>query len=258
MKSPLKINFLGTGTSQGIPVIGCQCEVCRSTDHHDQRFRTAALLSTQNKNIVIDVGPDFRQQMLRTQTANIEAILLTHQHNDHIIGLDDVRPFNFMHNKNIPIYGTKAVLDDLRKKFAYIFSSNPYPGAPRIELIEINGQQPFHVSGIKIIPVEVMHGTLPVLGFRVDNFCYITDAKTISQPERDKLRGLDVLALNALHHHEHHSHLNISEALALIKDINPKEAYLTHISHNMGLHKKTELQLPSNVHVAYDGLELEL
>jgi len=241
----LKVRFLGTGTSQGIPIIACTCQV-----------RTSALLSFDRKHIVIDAGPDFRQQMLRAQIEDIEAVLITHEHNDHIIGLDDIRPFNFKHEKNIPIYSNQKVQEELKQRFSYIFDKDPYPGAPRLDLNLIGKDEIFHVSGIPIQAIEVMHGKLPVLGFRVHDFCYITDAKTIKATERKKLKNLDVLVLNALHQEEHHSHLNLSGALALIKEVNPKRAYLTHLSHNMGLHDEIQKQLPENVFLAYDGLEI--
>jgi len=252
----LKVKFLGTGTSQGVPVIACTCKVCLSANKKDKRLRTSALLSFDRKHIVIDAGPDFRQQMLRAQIEDIEAVLITHEHNDHIIGLDDVRPFNFKHEKNIPIYSNQRVLTELEDRFPYIFHKEPYPGAPRLDLNLINKDETFHVSDIPIQPVEVMHGKLSVLGFRIHDFCYITDAKTITTSEKKKLKNLDVLILNALHHEEHHSHLNLSGALALINEVKPHRAYLTHISHRMGLHNEIQKQLPDNVFLAYDGLEI--
>ena len=254
----MKLTFLGTGTSQGIPVIACNCDVCLSSNPKDKRLRTAAMLSIADKNFVIDVGPDFRQQMLRANVQDVEAVLLTHQHNDHIIGLDDVRPLNFKHEKNIPIYASQEVLEDVKNRFSYIFSNNPYPGAPRLELHAIEKSQSFNIKGINIIPIEVFHGNLPILAFRVNNFCYITDVKTIAPIELEKLRGLDVLVISALHQRSHHSHLNLSEALTLINIIKPKKAFLIHLSHRMGLHDEVEKLLPKNVFIAYDGLMLEI
>ncbi|MEL6923772.1 MAG: MBL fold metallo-hydrolase [Bacteroidota bacterium] len=258
MTKSLRVEFLGTGTSQGVPVIGCDCEVCLSNDPRDQRLRVSILISQAGRNLVVDAGPDFRQQMLRAKVENIDAVLLTHEHNDHIIGLDDVRPFNFRHKKNIPVYGTPPVLQELQQRFAYVFDHNPYPGAPQLDLHAIGKEHSFRVGDFQVQPVEVLHGQLPVLGFRFGDFCYITDAKTISEEERRKLQHLDTLVLNALHHDEHHSHLNISEALALIKDINPLRTYLTHISHRMGRYAEVQAQLPDNVWLAYDGLQIDV
>jgi phosphoribosyl 1,2-cyclic phosphate phosphodiesterase len=250
------ITILGSGTSQGVPVIGCQCEVCRSSDPKDQRLRTAALVSWEGKNVAIDCGPDFRQQMLRENVQSLQAVWITHEHNDHIIGLDDVRPFNFMSHEDMEVYATPRVIKEVKKRFAYIFETNPYPGAPRIRLIEVDRSQAFDCHGLSTQPVEVIHGRLPVLGFRIGNVAYITDAKIIAKEELDKLHQLDTLILNALHHNPHHSHLNLSEALEVIDYLKPRQTYLTHISHRMGLCKKIDPQLPEGVHLAYDGLKI--
>lgn len=215
------------------------------------------MVISENTNIVIDAGPDFRQQMLVNGVNNISAILLTHEHNDHIIGLDDVRPFNFLYNKNIPVYTTPRVIAELRKRFAYIFQPNPYPGAPRLELNPIIKNEPFNINGIKIIPVEVMHGQMPVLGFRINDITYLTDVKRIDGVELLKAKNSKILVLNALHHRKHHSHLNLAEALELIEKLEPDYAYLTHMSHRMGLHAEVNAQLPKNVKLAYDGLVVE-
>lgn len=256
MQTTGTITILGSGTSQGVPVIGCQCEVCRSTDPKDQRLRTAALISWEGKNFAIDCGPDFRQQMLREDVQSLSAVWITHEHNDHIIGLDDVRPFNFMSHQDMEVYTTPRVIREVKKRFNYIFETNPYPGAPRIRLVEVDKSQAFECHGLKAVPVEVIHGRLPVLGFRLGNVAYITDAKIIVEEELAKLRELDTLIVNALHHNPHHSHLNLTEALELIDLLKPQQAYLIHISHRMGLYEKIEPQLPENVHLAFDGLKI--
>ncbi len=254
----MKITILGTGTSQGIPVIGCDCEVCLSSNPKDKRLRTSILVSHQNKNIVVDVGPDFRQQMLRANIENVHAVLLTHEHNDHIIGLDDVRPLNFRYNKNMPIYATEQVQADLKNRFSYVFAENPYPGAPRLELHTIVKDTPFEIENIPIIPIETMHGNLPVLGFRFGDFTYLTDAKTFTNKELGKIKGTKTLVLSALHREPHHSHLSLTEALELIKILQPEQTYLTHLSHRMGLATTVEKLLPQGVSLAYDGLIINL
>ena len=253
----MKVTFLGTGTSQGIPVIGCPCGVCQSTDSKDKRLRTSILLSIGDVNIVVDCGPDFRQQMLRVGVSHLEAVLITHEHNDHVIGLDDVRPFNFSSGTNMPIYATKEVQQQLKARFSYVFSSNPYPGAPQLELHTIYKDKDFWVKKVKVQPIEVLHGRLPVLGFRFGDFAYITDAKTIGTDALKKLKGLDTLVLNALHHERHHSHLHLAEALEWIEKIAPRRAFLTHISHRMGRHEVVSKDLPADVAIAYDGLVLD-
>jgi phosphoribosyl 1,2-cyclic phosphate phosphodiesterase len=255
----IKVTLLGTGTSQGVPVIGCHCEVCRSEDPRDKRLRTAALLQVDGKNIAIDCGPDFRTQMLRAGVDYLDAVFITHQHNDHIIGLDDVRPFNFKQQADMPVYCTLAVQKELQRRFAYIFATqNRYPGAPMVRLQTISKEQAFSVDGLLVQPVEVMHGRMPVLGFRIGGFAYVTDVKTIAREERDKLKGLDILVLSALHHRSHHSHLNLEEALGLIAELRPRQAYLTHLSHSMGKHEAVEHGLPEGVAIGYDGLRLEM
>lgn len=252
--SGLHITVLGTGTSQGIPVIGCTCAVCTSTDPYDRRLRTSVMVQSGMTSLLIDAGPDFRQQMLTYRLSRIDAILLTHEHSDHISGLDDVRPVNFMQRTEIPVFGLPRVLDAVRRRFDYVFdTSYAYPGLPKLGLKELQ-VGPTVIAGVPIQVIDVMHGPLPVLGFRIGNFCYITDAKKIPDNELENLQDLDVLILNALHRKEHFSHLNLTEALELIEIIAPRQAYLTHLSHDMGLHRDVEASLPSHVRLAYDGL----
>ena len=253
----MEIRFLGTGTSQGIPVIGCSCSVCTSDDPRDARLRCAVLLKINEQNLVIDIGPDFRQQMLRANVDHLEAILLTHEHNDHVVGLDDVRPFNFFSGEDMPIYARLSVQKDLKRRFSYVFSDTPYPGAPSVILRNIDIDKNIKIGETTIIPIEALHGKLPVFGFRIGNFTYLTDIKTMSDAEIEKVKGTELLVINALHHKEHHSHLNLSQALAFIEKIKPTRAYLTHLSHKMGLHHAVEKTLPSNVFIAYDNLEID-
>lgn len=251
------LTFLGTGTSQGIPVIGCECEVCKSIDYQDKRTRTSVHIEIQGKHINIDVGPDFRQQVLREKIPEMNAILLTHEHKDHTAGLDDVRSFNFKQGIDMPLFGRKKVLEQLKQEFQYIFSEKKYPGVPRVQLHEIENQT-FEVEGIKVEPIEVMHYKLPVFGFRIENMAYVTDANFIAEEEKSKLHGLDVLVLNALQIKPHISHFTLQEALELIDEVKPQKSYLTHISHNLGSARAVNSSLPENVHLAYDGLKIEV
>lgn len=253
----MRITFLGTGTSQGIPVIACSCQVCKSMHPYDKRLRCSLLIEHQGKNIVIDTGPDFRQQMLRENVKHLEAVIFTHEHKDHIAGLDDVRAFNFQSKEAMDIYSTKRVQDALKKEFHYAFSEEKYPGTPVLKLIEIENKI-FHIGNLKFEPIEVLHYKLPVLGFRFNDFTYITDAKIISDNEKEKIKGTKYLVLNALRKSEHISHFNLEQALELIEEIKPEKAYLTHISHLMGEHDEVEATLPDNVQIAYDGLKINL
>jgi phosphoribosyl 1,2-cyclic phosphate phosphodiesterase len=253
----LKVTFLGTGTSQGVPVIGCTCEVCTSLDYRDKRLRTSVLIEVQNQSLVVDTGPDFRQQMLRENVKRIDAVLFTHAHRDHTAGLDDVRAYNFMQQMDMPVYGTEPVLDQLRVEYAYAFTAEYYPGIPRLTLNQID-DKPFSIQGADIIPLPVMHMRLPVLGFRVHDFSYITDANFIPQATVEKLTGTKILVLNALQKEKHISHFNLQEALEVVERIKPVKTYFTHISHKLGTHADVSKELPSHVSLAYDGLQIAI
>lgn len=259
MNTAFTVTFLGTGTSQGIPVIGSDHPVCHSTDPRDKRLRVSVLLRWPGHTYVIDCGPDFRQQMLREQVTSLDGILLTHEHSDHTAGLDDIRPFNFMRGGSLPFYAHKRVFESLKQRFAYIFATeNKYPGAPSIEAIEIDKETPFTLGGKKVIPIEAFHATLPVLGYRIDDFTYLTDVKTISDQEAEKVKGSKVLVINALREERHYSHFNVEEALDFVERVKPERTYFTHISHLMGFHRESEEKLPANVFMAYDTLTITL
>ena len=253
----MEIIFLGTGTSQGIPVIGSSHPVCLSTDPKDKRLRVSVLVRYKDANIVIDCGPDFRQQMLSNPVDRLDAILFTHEHSDHTAGLDDIRPY-FFRQGDIPVYAHKRVLASLRKRFDYIFATeDKYPGAPSVREVEIENKA-FKVDDITVLPINVMHNRVQVFGYRIGNFAYITDAKTIAEEEMKKLKGLDVLVINALREEPHHSHFSLQDALDFIGEVKPKRAYLTHISHHMGFHEQVQASLPENVFLAYDNLKITL
>lgn len=256
-KASFNVTFLGTGTSQGVPVIACNCDVCSSKSPKDDRFRCSILIEYEGRNYVVDSGPDFRQQMLRANVQSLEALLFTHEHKDHVAGMDDVRAFNFKQKRDMEVYCSEAVEKALKREFHYVFEANKYPGVPAVNLNRID-KKPFTINNMPVIPVEVMHYKMPVFGFRVGDFTYITDAKTVTEEEREKIRGTKVLVVNALRKEEHISHFNLEQALAFIEDIGPEKAYLTHISHLFGKHEDIEKELPENVHVAFDGLRLEL
>lgn len=253
----MQITFLGTGTSQGIPVIGSQHPVCLSDNPKDKRLRVSVMIEWEDWRYVIDCGPDFRQQMLAHHVSHIDGILFTHEHNDHIIGLDDVRPFYFRQGK-IDVYAHDRVVEALKKRFDYVFQeNNKYPGAPEVNVIELTGEA-FQLENIEVVPVNVLHNQLQVFGFRLNDFAYVTDAKTINAEEKEKLKGLKVLVINALRREPHHSHFNLEEALAMIEELQPEKAYLTHISHLLGFHDEVEAELPENVFLAYDNLKIEI
>ncbi len=249
----LKITFLGTGTSQGVPVIGCNCTVCQSSDSKNKRLRVSVLVETNDKTIVIDSGPDFRYQMLRAGVKDLDAILFTHEHKDHVAGLDDIRPFNYLLHKKIAIYATPRVQDALKREFSYIFSDIKYHGIPQIVLHTVNHNR-FLVGNTSITPIEVMHYKLPVTGYRLNDFTYITDAKTITEEAIEKIKGTKVLVINALQIDPHISHFTLSEAIDFANLIGAETTYFTHMSHNLGLHSEIEKDLPKNIKLAFDGL----
>lgn len=254
----LTLTFLGTGTSLGVPIIGCNCEVCSSNDLKDKRLRTSALIQTDKGcNILLDCGPDFRYQMLREGVSRLDAVLITHEHRDHTAGLDDLRAYNYIQKRPTDIYANSHAIEGMHRMYYYVFENFKYPGVPKFILHEIDAHkcESFNVSGVDIVPLEVMHANLPVLAYRIGSLAYITDAKTIEGNEERKLQGVDTLVVNALRRDSHFSHFTLDEALALIDRVRPRVAYLTHISHEMGLYDKVT-DLPSNVHMAYDGLRI--
>jgi len=253
----LIVTFLGTGTSQGVPVIGCQCEVCRSLDFRDKRLRTSIHIEVDGKSLVVDTGPDFRQQMLRERIQKLDAVLFTHEHKDHTAGLDDVRGFNFKQRRDMPIYGRKHVLEQIKREYAYAFAEKKYPGVPMIET-NIITNEPFTAAGIDILPIDVLHYKLPVFGFRIGDFTYVTDANYISPEEKEKIKGSKVFVLNALQKEKHISHYTLDEALAVVEELQPEQTYLIHMSHRMGLHQAINDELPPNVRLAYDGLKVSI
>lgn len=255
--SKLKVTFLGTGTSQGVPMIACNCAVCTSTDARDKRLRSSILVETNEVSFVIDTGPDFRYQMLRARVTKLDAVLFTHEHKDHIAGLDDIRGFNYWMKKPMDIFATERVQLALKREFHYAFETEQYPGVPQLNLKTIENR-PFSIQNIPITPIHLMHYKMPVFGYRIGNFAYITDANQISEEELKKLEGVDVLVINALRKTSHISHFSLDEAVEIINRINPKQAYLTHFSHQMGKYVDVVNDLPQNVLPAYDGLMLEI
>lgn len=254
----MNVYFLGTGTSQGIPVIGSNHYVCKSDDYKDKRLRVSVWIHDEIFSVVIDCGPDFRQQMLTSKCQKVDAILFTHEHSDHTSGLDDIRPFYFTQG-NIPIYAHNRVLQNLKKRFDYILESeNKYPGAPTVDSIEVTNEVAFKVKNKTIIPINAMHGDLQVFGYRIEDFAYLTDVKTIEDKEITKLKSLKVLVINALREEPHHSHFSLQDALDFITLVQPEKAYLTHISHLLGFHEEVEKKLPKNVFLAYDNLDIKI
>lgn len=251
------VTFLGTGHSQGIPVIACDCPVCLSEDPKDKRLRTSVHIETRGLSLVIDTGPDFRQQILRENIRRLDAVLFTHQHKDHIAGLDDVRSFNFKQQKPMPIYGNYETLAQIKRDFYYAFGDNTYPGVPQLELTEIQNRE-FKIAELEILPIDVLHYNMQVYGFRIGGFTYITDANYISPEEKEKALDSEVLVLNALFRDNHYSHFSLDQAVALARELKAKKAYFVHISHKMGLHEEVMRELPENIELAYDGLKTEI
>ena len=251
----MTITFLGTGTSQGVPLIVCDCIVCQSSDAKDKRLRTSILVEDEGTTFVIDTGPDFRQQCLRERIKNIDAVVFTHEHKDHIAGLDEVRAFNFIQQKRMPVYATVRVQEALKREFAYIFTDEKYPGVPEIDLHTITNES-FYINSSKILPVDVMHYKLPVKAFRIKDFTYITDANFITESEKEKIKGSKTIVINALRKEEHISHYTFEQAIDLMNELQPEKAYFTHISHQLGLHQIISKELPSFIELAYDGLKI--
>ena len=257
-KHGITITFLGTGTSQGVPVIACNCRVCTSPHPKDKRLRCSILIQSTTTTVAIDIGPDFRQQMLRENVQQMDAILITHEHKDHVGGLDEVRAFNFSQKKDMDIYCTPHVEKELIQQFSYAFSAFKYPGAPEIDIHHIDKNTPIVIGDLHFQPIEVMHYKLPVLGFRLHDFTYITDANYISEEEMKKIEGSDIFVLNALQYDSHISHYTVPEAIGLMEQVRPRQGYFIHMSHRLGLHEEEEKKLPEYIHFAYDGLKIEI
>lgn len=254
---PIKITFLGTGTSTGVPMVACSCEVCTSSNSKDKRLRSSILVESATTSFVVDTTPDFRYQMLRLNVKQLDAVLFTHPHKDHIAGLDDVKAFNFFSGKAMEVYANSLTEEALKREFAYVFSDKKYPGIPEINLNTIDGT-PFMIGDIPIIPILVWHLKMPVLAFRFGKFTYITDANRIEESEKEKIKGSDIIVVNALRHKEHISHFSLSEAVNLVHELNVPNAYFTHISHQLGLHNEVSKELPQGIQLAYDGLQLQM
>lgn len=249
--------FLGTGTSTGVPVVACDCDVCRSKDSRDRRLRTSVMIKINGHNFIIDCGPDFRYQMIRENVEDISAIIFTHGHRDHIAGLDDVRAFNYVLNKTVNVFASEEVVDSIKREFPYIFTEKRFFGAPQLEFHIIDNKK-FRVEDVEFTPIEVLHHKLKVFGFRIGAFSYITDANYISEEEKEKLKGSDVLVINALRKSRHISHFSLEEAIEIIKEVNPRKAFITHLSHFIGLHANIQKDLPENIFLAYDGLNVNV
>lgn len=253
----MRVTFLGTGTSQGIPIIACPCVVCQSIDPRDKRLRSSIMIETNGKTFVIDTGPDFRQQMLRENVKKMDAVIFTHEHKDHTAGFDDIRAFNYILKKKIEVYAGKNVQEAIRREYAYIFSDYKYPGIPEINLHLVENKL-IKIEGVDFLPIEVMHHKMPVFGYRIADFTYITDANFISESEKEKIKGSKVIVLNALRREEHISHFTLNQAIELAKELKPEKVYFTHISHQLGLHREVQKELPAFIELAYDGLTIEI
>jgi phosphoribosyl 1,2-cyclic phosphate phosphodiesterase len=252
---PLKITFLGTGTSSGVPMIACGCDVCTSTDKNDNRLRSSILVESETTSIVIDTTPDFRYQMLRANVKKLDAVLFTHPHKDHIAGLDDVRAFNYFQHKPMELYANSLTEEAIKREFAYAFSDKKYPGIPNLNLNTID-ENPFMIGDIPVMPVLVWHLKMPVLGFRFGRFTYITDANRIDSAEKEKIKGSEVLVLNALRKESHISHFTLDEAIAMVQELKVPTGFFTHISHQLGRHENVNAALPAGIKLAYDGLQV--
>ncbi len=252
-----RLTFLGTGTSQGVPIIGCKCRVCTSLDPKDKRLRSSVLIEHNGKRILIDAGPDFRQQLLRENIGDLDAILLTHEHKDHTGGLDDVRPINYLHKKILPIFCEKRVEKSLHREYSYAFREIKYPGVPNFD-IRVVDSKPFSIQGIDIIPIRVFHYKLPILGFRIGDITYITDANKIAEAELEKVLGSKIMVINTVRKERHISHFSLSEAIEVARKIGADATYLTHLSHQIGTHKELSSILPQNIYASYDGLSVEI
>jgi len=257
-KHGIKITFLGTGTSQGVPVIACNCRVCKSTDPRDKRLRCSILLESATTSVVIDIGPDFRYQMLRENVKKLDAVVITHEHKDHVGGLDEVRAFNFIQKKTMHVYCTPHVEKELVQQFSYAFAAIKYPGSPDISINHINSKEKFMIGDIPFEPIEALHYKLPILGFRIHDFTYLTDANFISETEFEKIKGSEIFVLNALHYDEHISHFTVPQAVEIMHKIKPRQGFLVHMSHRLGLHAEEEQKLPDFVRFSYDGMKLEI
>jgi len=251
----MTVTFLGTGTSQGVPIIACDCEVCRSKDTKDKRLRSSILIESDEAKVVIDSGPDFRYQILREKLKTLDAVVFTHEHKDHIAGLDEVKSFNFFNKMRMPVYATERVQQALKREFAYIFSDDKYPGIPEIDLYTID-DKPFSVKDITLLPIDALHFKMPVKSYRINDFTYITDANFISESEKEKIKESKIIVVNALRKEEHVSHFTLQQAIDLMIELKPEKAYLTHISHQLGLHNEVSKELPSFIDLAYDGLKI--
>jgi phosphoribosyl 1,2-cyclic phosphate phosphodiesterase len=254
----VKVTFIGTGTSQGVPVISCKCAVCTSADKRNHRLRSSVWIEVAGLSIVIDTGPDFRYQMIRSKVDKLDAVIFTHSHKDHIAGLDDIRAYNYFQHQAMDVYATEDTETALRREFEYIFQNSDYPGIPKINLHKIAGDEPFFINGVEIIPIKVMHYKMEVLGFRIKDFTYITDANYIPPQEVEKIKGSKAIVLNALRHQQHVSHYTLSEAVQVAREIGAELSYFTHVSHQLGLHEEVNATLPPGMQLAHDCLTVEL